>query len=212
MVVLVCVFCSFLVAAEIQSINYPAPNQVITRTKNVPLNITSDASSDCYFSYSEGANVSVSCNGVTLVDFPSADGNYIIKVGDSSDNWIKQHVNIVKPSGAISAVIYFSVFALILLMFFLLFVLLVALAKFNVNIYHVMACWGSYFLFMFMYQMAMEYASMPFLLDWMDMILYVSGYMMIVGSLILYIVISSINSFIQRKNCFLPDWDGGFKR
>lgn len=196
------------VLGQILSINYPQPNAVVSQTSRVNLNVSSDGSSTTCILLIDGySNTSVLCNGLTTVNLPNADGDYILTVVDEDDTSVTQHVYIVKPVGAMAIIIHLSSFVIMLLMIFLIFLLLLKFVQLRLNLYHVLVCWASFALFLFFYQLTLEYLNMGLLINWFNLLLKPLGWVMVVASALLYFAVSMINTLKTGKNCFAPGWD-----
>ena len=207
---LVCIILlgSSAVLGQVLSINYPQPNQVISQTSRLPLNVSSDlGSSSCIFLVDGYSNTSVVCDGITTVNLPNADGEYLLTVIDQAGDSVTQHVYVSKPMGAMAIIIYLATFALMIWMIFLTFWILLKFAQSKVNIFHVMVCWGSYAIFLFFYQLALEYANVAFLISWFELTIQPLGWIMVVASLSFYLVNSMVNTLKTGKNCFAPGWE-----
>jgi len=67
-----------LVNAGVDSINYPYNNDVLSYSARINLNVSSSASTGCYFTYDSGTgsvayNQSISCDGISLVNLPNSN-------------------------------------------------------------------------------------------------------------------------------------------
>lgn len=178
-----------LVSAGIESINYPAPNDVIPETKNIRLNLTSSLlTENCTFSYDGIRNQTVACNGISRVDLPNADGAYQIKVTDGSGNSIGQYVFIEKPTGVLVLVIYGLSYFLIFGIVVSFLRLLLRLLLFKIGLSDMLISLGLYFLLLFDYQLVLEYINIPFLVDWLDLLIDWGGWISIIFALLFWII------------------------
>lgn len=86
------------------TINYPYNNDIVLGN-TIPLDINS-ASSNCYFNYNNIYNQSISCNGISNVDMPNAEGNYTLYVGDDVG---ETSINIILTLPDPNIIIFFSI-------------------------------------------------------------------------------------------------------
>lgn len=187
--------------ATIQSINYPAPNEIITETARIRLNVTSTPSSEvCWFTYNNVArNQTISCDGISLVDLPAASGTYNITVWDNATSSKTQNVTVIQNNSNIVLFIYILATISILAILFLTIYLLGRTATFETNIYDVSYSFVAYFALLISYQMSLEYSRVNFLLSWQELFINSSGWMMIVFSTASFIVCLIIRT-TQKKN------------
>jgi hypothetical protein len=165
------------VSSEVLSINNPAPNEVISETARIRLSVSStETSSGCYFNYNNVRNVSVDCNGTTLVNLPNADGVYQLNVGDSEGTGVTQYVIVKKPTGAIVVLVYTLGLGLMLALLFLLFRMIIRTALLEYNVYDLFTAWGVLFAYMITYQLMLEYVNASFIIGWADLFMNYGGF------------------------------------
>lgn len=189
LLIVLCILLSYSAMAVVQSINYPAPNDIISETARIRLSVTStDTSSTCYFNYDNVKNVSVACNGTTLVNLPNADNTYRIIVGDEDGSSINQQVTVVKAQGVLVTAIYILDIIIILACFFILIYTIDKFSQLDVTMIDLGMSWTALFGLFLSYQLSLEYLNMPFMLDWLNLILNTCTYSLGIISLIGFIV------------------------
>lgn len=196
-------FISFASAA-ITSINYPHDNDVITHTSRINLNVSSSGSTGCYFTYTSptGAvayNQSIICNGVSLVNLPNAEGTYNLTAHDSAASTQTITVTVAKPSGILVTLIYFLTFFVLISMLFLTIINLAKLATFATTIFDIAISLSVYFGLLIAYQLVLEYSAVPFILNWLDLIQSIGGWVMVMLPLISFFVTFVVKG-VQKKN------------
>lgn len=197
-VALLCLIClSTGVLGAVNSINYPAPNDIIPETARIKLDVSSSAAdTGCVFSYDNVKNVSVSCNGVSLVNLPNADGTYQIKVTNGSgDSCVTQYVTVSKPSGSVVLFIYLFSFFLIFgigLSFFWTFIRLVLV---KVGLMDVTIGLVLYFAILFDYQLALDYIGIPFLISWLDLTITIGMWTAALIPIVLWLICGLVRTF-----------------
>jgi hypothetical protein len=200
------------VSADVVSINYPAPNDIISQSARVSLNVTSnDSTSNCVFSYDNVSDVPVSCSGVSLVDFPNSDGTYRIRVTDvDSGSFVDQQVTITKPGGGVVFFVYtLTVFVLSSIIFLIVF-LISKLATFETNLYHVAGCVVLYLVFLITYQLNLEYVSVSFILSYINMFFSSMSWVLIVFPFINYVICLLVRTFNKKKVPSVHEQNGRF--
>lgn len=191
---------SFVVYADVLSINYPAPNDIISESARVRLNVTSNGTSaNCVFSYDNVSNQSVGCNGVSLVDMPNADETYRIRVTDSAGSFVDQQVTIQKPSPVTSNFVYVLTILVLCGVVFWVFYLIRKLAEVNLRWFDVAISICFYIIFLIVFQLNWEYVNVPFILDYLDLFFDASIYVLVVFPLIAFFVCGSIRSMKKKK-------------
>jgi len=172
---------STLVSASMTSINYPVANDIISETARVKLDVSSSGSSGCYFNYNNIKNVSIGCNGVSLVDLPNGNGDYNITVGDNAGSSITQVVTVRRMTGSVVVFIYLISLIILMGIVFDVFYLLGKAVQLNVSLYDIGVSYALAFGLMIDYQLAVEYIRIPFLVDWLNICLTSSLWMLMVG-------------------------------
>lgn len=196
------------VSASVNSINFPYDNGIITYSHNVELDVSSTASSDCVFFYETaggiiGYNQTVVCNGVTSVIFPSSNGIYNITVMDGAGSSQTNTVIIDKPSGILITLIYTLSFFILLAMLFIFVINLAKFAMLDTTIYNVAISWTVYFGLLIAYQLNLEYGQVPFVLNWLELIMSIGGWLMFFFPLLAF-VISIIKKGFDKKQPLSP--------
>ena len=197
----------YLVSAQIDTIEYPANNEIITQSQNIKLNITSTAGSNCYFNYNHVRNVSVDCEGVTLINLPSGNGVYNLTVGDD-DNSITHVVTVRRPSGDIFLIVYVLTLIVILLLIFYLILLLAKLAMFTIGLYDVAISLGLYFTLLYLYQLAIEYMTITYFLDWLQLFIQILAWPTFILPLIGFVVCFIVRAFQKKGKLTVEDYNG----
>lgn len=192
------------VSASWDSINYPYANDVLTYSARIPLNVSSTGSTGCYMNYitSNGQvnnNQPILCNGITLVDLPSAEGTYNITVWDDAADSETIIVTVDKPSGILVTAIYVLTFGILLSMLFIFILVLSRTATARMTIYDVAKSWTAYFGLLVSYQLALEYANVPFVISWLDLIQSIGGWVMIALPLIGFFVTFFVKGTEKKK-------------
>jgi hypothetical protein len=189
------------VLGDILSINYPAPNDIISTGSRIRLNVTSDGfSTNCYFNYDNVSNQSVACDGVSLVNMPNADETYRIKVGDGAGNYISQQVTIQKPDGIMVMFVTLLTVVVLCVMIFMTVSQVVKLATFNMKMLDLVICLCLYLVFLFVYQLNVEYMSVPFIMDYLDLFLNWALYIFAVFAPMNYLICIIVRMFKKKKN------------
>jgi len=197
-------FLPCLVKADVLSINYPAPNDIISESARIRLNVTSNGTSaDCLFSYDNVSNQSVGCNGVSLVDMPNADETYRVRVTDDSGSYVDQQVTIMKPSAITVNFIYGLTIFLLCSVVFWIFYLIKKLAMIMIKWFDVAISTCVYIVFLIVYQLNWEYINVPFILDYMNLFFTGSLYVLLVFPLVGFFVCGSIRSMKKKKKKLL---------
>ena len=198
--VIIALFLPCLVKADVLSINYPAPNDIISESARIRLNVTSNGtSSDCLFSYDNVSNQSVGCNGVSLVDMPNADETYRVRVTDDGGSYVDQQVTIMKPSATTVNFVYGLTIFLLCGVVFWIFYLIKRFAMTMIKWFDVAISTCIYIVFLIVYQLIWEYINVPFILDYMDLFFTGSIYVLLVFPLIGFFVCGSIRSMKKKK-------------
>lgn len=200
-----------LVLGTVEQIVYPAPNDIISESSRVRLNVlSSDNSSDCVFSYDDTYNQSVSCNGTSLVNLPSVSETYRIRVTDSDSSFVDQQLTIAKPIGGVAVFVY-ALTLLVLIAWLYFFVLtIVKSALLEVGVYHLLAVIIVFFLFLFVYQLNLDYVNSPFILGWLDLFLNIFNYVILVFSFLSFVVCSIVRSFKKKNVLSVQEFNGRF--
>lgn len=193
-----------LSSAAVSKINYPRDNDILIYSQGVNLNVSSSGSTNCVFFYATTTgivpyNQSVLCNGLTLVNLPSADGIYNITVQDDAGSSQTNTITISKPSGILVTFIYAVSFLIVLSM---LFIFILNLAKFiiaDTTIYNVAVSWTVYFGLLISYQLSQEYLNIPLVMSWIDLFMSVGGWLLVVFPVIAFVV-SFIKKGVDKKN------------
>lgn len=207
------VFSASFVSAGVDSINYPRENDIITYTARIPLNVSSTASTGCYFTYETANgivpfNQSVGCDGVSFVNLPNSDGDYNITVADDGGSSITRKITIDKPSGILVTAIYVLTFLILLGM---LFVFILNLAKFvtlETNIYNLAVSWTIFFALLIAYQLNIEYTAVPFVLNWINVIMMIGGFTLFLFPLIALIIIIFKKSTDKKRPISIEELTG----
>jgi hypothetical protein len=189
-----------LVCADVLSINYPAPNDIISQSAKIRLNVTSNGTSaDCLFSYDNVSNTSVSCNGISLVDLPNADATYRIRVTDGDGSFVDQQVTIMKPQGTTIFFIYTLTVIVLASIIFMIVLLISKLATFETNLYHVAISLVLYFVFLITYQLNLEYIAASFILDYITTFFSAMSWVLIVFPILNYVICLLVRTFQKKK-------------
>jgi hypothetical protein len=197
-ILLISIFSSALVSAAITSINYPVANDIISETARVKLDVSSSGSSNCYFNYNNVKNVSVSCNGVSLVDLPNGNGDYNITVGDNSSSSITQVVSVRRMTGSVVVFIYLLSILTLMGIVFDIFYLFGKAVDMSVTLYDLGISYSLAFGLMIDYQLAVEYIRIPFLIDWLNICVTTSLWMLMVGGTSLF-AFSFIYNYMKKN-------------
>jgi hypothetical protein len=201
---------SSLVSADILSINYPAPNDIISESSRVRLDVTSNGtSSNCYFNYDDIKNVSIDCNGISLVNFPAKSETYRIRVGDDAGSYITQQVTINKENGVLPTVIIIFAIVIMMLMFFMFFHILGRLLVFEVGLYDAAITYVIIFGYFLVYQLMIDVVNLPFLISWLDIFKNISLWFMSIFTLIAYVVCFIYRVTTKKKVDKNSVWGGG---
>jgi len=188
------------VSADILSINYPAPNDIISEGSRIQVNVTSDGfSAGCYFNYDDVYNQSISCDGTSIVNMPNADETYRIKVGDNAGNYITQQVTIQKPSGIMVMFVYTITMIILCLMIFGTVALLIKLATYDMKVLDLCISLCLYVVYLIIYQLNLEYIGVPFIMNYLNLFLTTSLWIFVVFAPINYVVCVIIRSFKKKK-------------
>ena len=191
---------SSLVSADIVSINYPSPNDIISESSRVRLDVTSNGTSaNCYFNYDDIKNVSVACNGVSLVNFPSKSETYRIRVGDDAGSYITQQVTINKSDGVLPTVVIVFAIVIMMLMFFMFFHILGKLIVMEVGLYDLAITYVIIFGYFLVYQLMLDVVNLPFLLTWLDLFSKISLWFLSIFTLISFVVCFIYRATSKKK-------------
>lgn len=196
------------VSGAIESINYPHNNDIITYTNNIPLDVSSSGSTGCYMTYTTSTgdvalNQSITCNGISSIDLPNSNGVYNLTAWDDSANSQTITITVSKPSGILITLIYALSFVILLGMLFMFIIILGRFVMLDVTIYNVALSWTFYFGLLVAYQLNEEYAAVPFVLNWLDLIMSIGGWLLFAFPLIAF-VISLIKKGTDKKNVPTP--------
>jgi len=195
--------------ATVESINYPAANDIISETHRIKLDVTSDASStDCWFSYNKVKNVSVNCNGTSLVNLPNADGTYQLTVIDDLGSNVIQNVTVVKEESIMSVAILFSSIIVMIISVFMILVIIHDIATLNFTFKKLALCYALAFTYLILYQLCLEYMNLPSLMQWLDMFLQFIGWGLFILSTIAYIISFFYQLTTKKKNVIDNDKGG----
>lgn len=202
------------VAATVDSINYPHNNDIISYTAKIKLNVSSSGSTGCIFNYvsSLGAvpyNQTVLCDGVSLVDLPNADGNYNLTVLDDVGDSQTITIKVIKPNGILVAAIYTLTFFLLLSILFVFILNLAKLATTSTTIYDVAISMTVYFGLLISYQLIIEYSAVPFIIDWLDLIRSIAGWVLVMLPLISFVVTFFVKGTQKKKPLSVQEILGG---
>ena len=199
--VVLCLIClSTGVLGAVETINYPAPNDIIPETARIRLDVSSDAADEgCVFSYDNVKNVSVSCNGVSLVNLPNADGTYLLRVTNGSGSCVSQYVTVSKPSGAVVLFIYILSYFVIFGIGLALFWVLIRLVLLKCGLIYVAISLCLYFALIFDYQLALDYVNIPFLMSWLNLFQDIGLWTAVFIPLVLWLVCGLARTFKKGK-------------
>jgi|TARA_Y100000310_G_scaffold193850_1_gene193801 hypothetical protein len=203
-----------IVSAGITSINYPYDNDIITHSLNIPLDVSSSASTNCvlYYDSSTGAvpyNQSVGCSGITEIDLPNANGVYNLTISDDAGSTKKIKITLEKPEGILITAIYILTFAILLGMLFIFIITLAKISVVDLNVYNVAVSLTFYFALLISYQLNQEYANVPFILDWLDLLIKMGGYLLVVVPLVGFVITLIIKSTKKGDVVDTRDLTGG---
>ena len=188
-----------LVSASVLEISYPAPNDIISNSARVRLQVVSSFnSSNCYFSYDEVYNQTVVCNGTTLVNLPNADETYRIRVGDDSGSYVDQQLTIQKPSPSVTN---FDMALTIIILCGLVAMIIYSIARFvklETNIRDLIVSLCLAICFIIIYQLNLEYINTPFIFDYLDLFMTNGLWILVVFMLVNYFVCATSRSFKKK--------------
>lgn len=211
---------SFMIIPSISSIvdniNYPYNNDIISYSARIQLNVSSSASTGCYFTYSTSLgpalyNQSVECNGISLVDLPNANGEYNLTVTDDVSDSQTITIKVEKPAGILVTMIYFFSFLILLFMLFIFIINLAKLATINFTIFDVAKSLTIYFGLLISYQLVIEYVGVPFIIDWLDLIRSISGWIMVVLPIISFFITFFVKGTKKKKMLSIQEMTGSLK-
>lgn len=197
-ILIVSVLACTLASASITSINYPVANDVISETARVKLDVSSSGSSNCYFNYNNVKNVSVACNGITLVNLPNGNGDWNITVGDNASSSITQIVSVRRSTSSVIVFIYLIAILILMGIMFDVFYLLSKAVQLAVSLYDIGIAYSLSFGLMITYQLAVEYVRIPFLIDWLDICVKSTLWILMVGGTSLF-AFSFIAEMIRKE-------------
>ena len=185
--------------ATVLEISYPAPNDIISNSARVRLQVVSTFnSSNCYFNYDEVYNQTVECNGTTLVNLPNADETYRIRVGDVEGSYVDQQLTVQKPSPNVTN---FVMALTIIILCSLLAMIIYSIARFvklETNIKDLIVSLCLALGFILVYQLNLEYINTPFVFDYLDLFMSNGLWILVVFMLVNYFVCATSRSFKKK--------------
>ena len=185
--------------ATVLEISYPAPNDIISNSARVRLQVVSTGnSSNCYFNYDEVYNQTVECNGTTLVNLPNADETYRIRVGDDAGSYVDQQLTVQKPSPNVTN---FVMALTIIILCSLLAMIIYSIARFvklETNIKDLIVSLCLALGFILVYQLNLEYINTPFVFDYLDLFMSNGLWILVVFMLVNYFVCATSRSFKKK--------------
>ena len=185
--------------ASVLEISYPAPNDIISNSARVRLQVVSTFnSSNCYFNYDEVINQSIACNGTTLVNLPNADETYRIRVGDVEGSYVDQQLTVQKPSPNVTN---FVMALTIIILCSLLAMIIYSIARFvklETNIKDLIISLCLSLGFILVYQLNLEYINTPFVFDYLDLFMSNGLWILVVFMLVNYFVCATSRSFKKK--------------
>ena len=185
--------------ATVLEISYPAPNDIISNSARVRLQVVSTGnSSNCYFNYDEVYNQTVECNGTTLVNLPNADETYRIRVGDVEGSYVDQQLTVQKPSPNVTN---FVMALTIIILCSLLAMIIYSIARFvklETNIKDLIISLCLSLGFILVYQLNLEYINTPFVFDYLDLFMSNGLWILVVFMLVNYFVCATSRSFKKK--------------
>lgn len=197
-----------LINAGIDSIDYPYNNDTLSYTSRIPLEVSSSGSTGCYFNYDHIHNVTVECEGVSLVDLPNSDGSYMLYVGDDAGSQTSIQINIVKPSGILITFLYALCVVILIGMLFVFVINIAKLATFSMTIYNLVISWSFFFALLITYQLILEYSAVPFIIDWLDLIMSISMWVVVVFPLIALLITMIKKGTDKKKPISVEEFTG----
>lgn len=187
------------VSASVLYINYPAPNDIISESARIRLNVSSSVnSSDCFFSYDGVRNQSVGCDGVSLVNLPNADETYRIRVTDSDGSYVDQQLTILKPAAGVVNFVYAITIIILCGLIYMIVYLIGRLVSFETDVRDTTISLCLLLAFVIIYQLNLEYISVPFILDYMDVFMSVGLWIMSVFVIVNYLVCMTYRAFKKK--------------
>lgn len=182
------------------NITNPSPNDFIT-SPTIFVNLSSGTALDCYFNYNNVKNVSVNCNGVTMVKIPSVDGVYNLTFGESYPASVEtvQQITLKMPSGLV-IVLYSLIFFVIV--FSLIFLFLYAFGKLvtiDMDLLDVCLNIGVFFVLLFYQTLQMQYMGSAYIDDWMLFIIDISIWTNVIFPILALLITMIWGPFLRMK-------------
>lgn len=191
------VFCIATASAGIDSINYPYADDLITSPK-FQLDVTSTASSNCYFNYDHIHNVTVACNGLTTVRIPAVDGTYNITVGDDGGSTITQQITLDQPEGYVIVIFILIFFLLLAGVIFSILNVAGHFLNLDADIKDLSISWISYFAVLAFYGLSLTYFNDFMIVDLMETFMSIGIWTHILIPLVAFILSITIGEW-RRK-------------
>lgn len=171
------------------NITNPSANDIIT-SPTIFVNLSSGSALDCYFNYNNVKNVSINCNGVTMVTIPSVDGTYNLTFGESYPASVEtvQQITLKMPSGLVVVLYSLIFFAIIFALVFLFLYAFGKLVTIDTDLLDVCLNVGIFFVLLFYQALQLQYMGSFYINDWMlwiiDIATYTNVYFPIIALLI----------------------------
>jgi len=118
-------------------------------------------------------------------------------------------ITIDKPSGILISVIYVLTFFVLLSMLFLVIINLAKLATTSTTIMDVALSFTVYFALLIAYQLVLEYSAVPFVINWLDLIMSIASWVLVVLPLLSFIITFFVKGTQKRKLLSVQELTGG---
>lgn len=179
---------------------HPANNEIIT-SPSVYLNLQSGTAQDCFFNYNGVKNVSVSCDGITMVRLPPVSGVYNLTVIETfpGTQTTTREITLSMPSGI---VITSYSFLFITLLFCLVFLALYAFGKLvtlEFDLLDLCLNIGAFFALLFFQAMNLQYFGSEYINDWLLLIIKISTWTNVILPFLAIIMVMVLGPFLRLK-------------
>lgn len=178
---------------------HPSNNDILT-SPSIYLNVSGNAQ-DCLFNYNNVQNISVNCNGLTMIRLPAVDGTYnltVIETYPGSTSQTRQ-ITLHIPSGLLVTTYTVLFIGLSFILIFLFLYAFGRLISLDFDLLDLCLNVGLYFALLMFQAMNLQYLGSEFINDWVLWIIHYAVYTNVVLPIIAFFITITLGPLLRLK-------------